>query len=145
MYSPCLTPLSCPSSYVTPSVHPSQTCPTVLISISHAWCSSRPSLCPPRAQNVPVLLSLWAFPYTFHAWITHLIFLTLRWGAICWDISWLYGAGLCHLSYSWQASPNQDRATRLPMAEWWEPFEWVAFIYRLWEALPTIFSEFKWS
>lgn len=55
----------------------------------------------------------------FQHWLTSLT-LILRWRTVCRDVRWLHGAGLCHLSYSWQASPNQDRAAWLPLAERWE-------------------------
>lgn len=143
---PRLTPLSCFSSsvyHLTPlrPPPPFSAPPTVLGSISRSWCSSHPCcLCP---LSVPELLSLRTFaeslveqlaPVTrerlssssFH--FPNLLFqhglssltLILRWRTVCWDVRWLHGAGLCHLSHSWQASSNQDRAAWLPLAERWD-------------------------
>lgn len=53
--------------------------------------------------------------------LTHFILRALRWGTVCWNISWLHGARLCHLPHSWKASPNQNGAARLPLAQWYAP------------------------
>lgn len=46
--------------------------------------------------------------------------LSSRWRAVFWDVSGLHGAGFCHLPYVGTASPHQNWATRLPLAEWWD-------------------------
>lgn len=93
--------------------------PTVLISISHSWCSSCPSpsvlsqdeKCT-RVAN-PLSLSLTfaeftvtVFVFLIKIWCYNMASLPVRWRIVCWDVSWLHGAGLCHLSHSWQAPPN---------------------------------------
>lgn len=102
-------------------------------------------LCP---LSVPELLSFWTFPRpsgehytpgyhgatsaTFSSGFNNLLFqrrltsltLALRRRTVRWDVRRLHGAGLCHLSHARQASPNQDGAAWLPLAERWETL-WI--------------------
>ena len=78
------------------------------------------TVCFSRATNLPVQLIPSKFTWTLHmvlckiekkkliemcfpispTMLRQIISLPLRWGAICGDISWLHGPGLCHLSHS---------------------------------------------
>lgn len=136
---PCILPL-CPLSAL----------PTLLMSISHSWCSSRPSLsafsqdtkstcaakllydssdfltlytCSTGEKPLQTVSSTSVTP------LTHFIPLPARWWTVCRDISRLHGAGLCHLSHTWEASPNQNGATWLPVAKWWEEStSWLVYV-----------------
>lgn len=141
---PCLTRLPRPSSCVTPSVHPSLA--SLLNFTLLMFITSSPAVVF-QTQSAPVLINLRAFPESvgeLDHWVvpqpvsssdvttlTHFITCSPRWRTVCRNISWLHGAGLCHLSHSRQASPNQNRTTRLPMVKWWEIFKLVSLIKHL--------------